>query len=644
MFKQTKILWPVLLLLAGLLVIPAAAQAGFLDDLQKAGRQSQRDIRQLGRDVKGLVGADQGSSSSASSRKSGLPGGVSSRLKKINTELDKAESAMTKGAGSDQDRAKRAQRYLTTAQRYRSEIERNYKGKFPPDHPDVKAVDERLAKVEQAIASAGSASAEATASSSGSGQATPPAASGGKLPSAVSHRLKSMYRDLDRSEKVAEAGHADQARYKLNEAKTYLDEIKSKYGDKAPADHPDMAKALARYSEVEAKVKAAESKAGAAQATKQQARQSAANKRELCEQWEKKLQVYTQGPKGLHPYATDDSALITKWKGYYDEASALRAELAKVPFEGGKCPGLKSNEELLARYMGNFEGIYAAYQKKHAEAAAVLGSIVFSKSPINPASPSGLTTSFQAGDNIYALVLVKKSFAEIFKKEYVRIDVTIDGKKIHAQFIKMQKDADWAKKTLLFEIAPAPDKMTAYSNPDFVYGTSKANLRQGPQEMTLHLSQLGGGKHTVAMKIAYYGKVWAEGSFTIEGGDFGFYADLHKKAQASMLGSVTLPKAKMENPGLKQEMMALLTSAGWKDIHRLNIVDKDWWIDRFSGGNSGVKSRHMDAAVLAKGGDGKYFYKKVRFHQPRLISGAWGKLYISHTGPAHPVPKESIDK
>lgn len=282
-------------------------------------------------------------------------------------------------------------------------------------------------------------------------------------------------------------------------------------------------------------------------------------------------------------------------------------------------------------------------QSEVAAAGDSMEGIFFSKSPIDPKNPQNLTPQFAAGDPIYCLIRTRKSIEEIFKKEFIRINVTIDGKKIHAQFVKLHNVDDRAGKTLLFEVAPKPEDMTAYSNPDIEYGTSKPNLKQGPQEMTHHLSKLGPGEHTVAMSVYYYGKTWAEGSFTISGNDFGYYADMNKKAGQAMTGAVTLPRAKMTNAGLEKEMTALLKNAGWAPVLRLNIVDKDWWIDRVAGGNSAEKSRHIAAAALSKDGNG-YFYKKVTFHKDRLISGGYGNLYISHTGDRIEIPEANIDK
>ena len=99
----------------------------------------------------------------------------------------------------------------------------------------------------------------------------------------------------------------------------------------------------------------------------------------------------------------------------------------------------------------------------------------------------------------------------------------------------------------------------------------------------------------------------------------------------------------MKNSALEAEMKTLLKNGGWTNIHRLNIVDKDWWIDRVSGGNSPVKSRRMDAAVLAKGADGNYYYKVCTFQQDKLLSGDFGPLYLSHQGDMVPVAADKID-
>ena len=72
-------------------------------------------------------------------------------------------------------------------------------------------------------------------------------------------------------------------------------------------------------------------------------------------------------------------------------------------------------------------------------------------------------------------------------------------------------------------------------------------------------------------------------------------------------------------------------------------MDKDWWIDRVSGGDSPVKSRHIAAAALARDADG-YYYKVCTFHQDKLLTGGFGELYLSHQGDRVPIPEANIDK
>ena len=293
----------------------------------------------------------------------------------------------------------------------------------------------------------------------------------------------------------------------------------------------------------------------------QQAKQAApqeqaSNGENLEDEMVERLRVFTQGPKALHSYATDDVSLMSKWKASYDEA---KAELAKMNIVPGKYPRVDGEKRTLDRYLKTFEGVWKTFQKKHKPA----GTVLFATSAMDPANPQGTTERFRAGDHIYALIQAPDTFKNIVGNDWIKIDITIDGKKIHTQFVRLHNPADAAGKAFIFEIAPDPAKMTAYANPDIEYGTTKANLRQGPQEMTMHLSNLAKGQHKIALTLAHYGKVYAKGSFSIEGNDFSFYKKINEQAGASMIDSATFPRAKMTNPDLQKEMRALLEKAGW---------------------------------------------------------------------------------
>jgi hypothetical protein len=646
----------ILMLAAGLSLVlvlgPSGqvAQAGLLDDvgsaIGSAANRVKKDLKEAGQEC-GLVDKN-------------LPGGVTSRLKKLNKELDKSEKALAKGAGGPQDRAKRAEAYLKKAKKYRQEIDKRYKGKFSAEAPSVKAADQRLAKVEKKINAALEGAQEApaaTAAAKGSETAAaapaaktaaapaPPA----KLPGGAKNRLGKVDRELAKLDRVfnksaSEDWKAKQADMHLKQAQTYLDEIAKNYPD--AMGHAQVKAAQDKLAQAKDKVAALQGKVAGEQAKKQKAAASAKSAKELCQQWVNKLKPFISSNSGkeLVTYATNETKLWDKWEAIYAELSPLWKEYQKVDFGGKKSMDLQSIDQQLGRYVKRYQENHAQYAKHKAEAAANLGQFLFSKDPIDPAKPGATTQTFEAGDHIYGLVLAKKPWSEIYrnkKKAMIRIDVKIDGKKIHAQFVELKKPEYVARKYLVFEIAP--EEMKAYSDPDIVYGKTTPTLRQGPMEMLDRLSKLPAGKHKLDFVVAYYGKTWAKGGFEIEGSDFKVYQKMAKQAAGAAAKSVTLPKAKMTNKSMEAKMRELAKNAGWPDIYRLNIIDKDWWLDRTSGGNSPIKSRHLAAAIMAKDGDG-YYYKVCTFHQYRLISGGYGPLELSHTGKRVPVAEENKDK
>lgn len=439
----------------------------------------------------------------------------------------------------------------------------------------------------------------------------------------------------------------------LNSANYYYGSILKKCERKSsPCDptHPEIASLRTRIEAMQANVagleadieSAAVASAAAVEAESAKARAAEAD----CESWKQRMEVYTEGEKALYPCSSAGDTEMPRCKSIYDEAVALMAEFEETPWAAEPCGALHSTLSDLNRYMDNFKPAYDRFSEEQAAASANKGEIVFSREPIDPENPSNLTRQFDAGDNIYGLIRTTKPWSSIYKNESsadVMVNVKLDGKKIHAQFVKLRNPELLARQVLIFEVAPDPDKMTAYDDPDREYGSSTATLRQGPNELTHHLAQLGPGQHTMEFDVAYFGTVWSAGSFTITGDDFRRYADLHEQIAERVSQAVTLPAAKMTNKSMVAEMRSLLENAGWEDIHRINIVDKDWWINRVSGGDSPVKSRHMAAAALAKDGDG-YYYKVCTFHQDKLLTGGFGELYLSHQGDRVPIPEANIDR
>lgn len=489
------------------------------------------------------------------------------------------------------------------------------------------------------------------------------------LPRAVQSDMNNARTKLDETEaewakdhtgKTTVSGLTDPRAVKLDAIEQPLKSANYYYGNvlskcqrqSSPCDpdHPEITALRDRLAAMQANVDAlqqelAVAKSAEAAAAANAAAQSQAAQAE-CEAWKERMQVYTDGDKALYRCVSAGADAMPACKAQYDEAAALLAEFEKTAWAEEPCGAMHSTLSDLRRYMENFASSYAAYEEEHAQATANMGKIVFSKEPLNPGNPSGLTEQFAAGDYIYGLIQTTRPWSEIYDGKStadVMVNVKVDGAKIHAQFVKLQSPRLMAQQYLVFEIAPDPDTMTAYNDPDRVYGSSTATMRQGPNELTHHLAQLGPGEHTMSFDITYFGTTWAAGSFTISGGDFGTYADLNQRIAKSVAEAVTLPPAQMTDKAMAAKMKALLENAGWEGIHRINIVDKEWWIDRVSGGDSPVQSRHVAAAALARDGDG-YYYKVCTFHQDKLLTGGFGDLYLSHQGDRVPVPKANIDK
>lgn len=269
------------------------------------------------------------------------------------------------------------------------------------------------------------------------------------------------------------------------------------------------------------------------------------------------------------------------------------------------------------------------------------GKIIFSKSPIDRANPANLTNSFQAGDTIYGLIQADKSWREIYnakdKTELgIMIVMEIAGNQT-LQYITLKKPEYIDSKQLVLDIAPALDKMTAYNNPDIQFGEGKGNRKIGPIAFTYDLAQLPAGKHKVKFYIKNYGEKPAAGELQIDGADFKFYADLHEKVKAASDTIVTLPRPGMVNKDLESQMGKLLENAGWTNILRIVIVDKDWWLEE-------NRSRYLNTAAAAKGADGQCYWCNLQFTQPKLIDGSWGKLELTKTGVKRNIAEGNVNK
>ncbi|MHC1764343.1 MAG: hypothetical protein AB9869_08550 [Verrucomicrobiia bacterium] len=124
------------------------------------------------------------------------------------------------------------------------------------------------------------------------------------------------------------------------------------------------------------------------------------------------------------------------------------------------------------------------------------GKILFSKLPIDPANPQNFATQFRAGDTIYGLIRMEKSWRDVYKagnkSELGLMIVMVIGENQTYQYITLKQKELLDTKHLVLDIAPAPDKMTAYRSPDIQFGEGKGNRKIGPIAFTYELSQSSG--------------------------------------------------------------------------------------------------------------------------------------------------------
>jgi len=279
-----------------------------------------------------------------------------------------------------------------------------------------------------------------------------------------------------------------------------------------------------------------------------------------------------------------------------------------------------------------------------ATSSASPGGSLFSRDPINPDNPPAPVASFTAGDNIYGMLKASKPWKELNKNNnYIIVWLYIDGQQKVYKSVGLQRPELIARDYFIIDIAPDPSSMSNYSDRDIVF-PEKDGYKFGPELFTKYLSELSPGEHTFRLEVKAYNKIFASGEFSISGNDYSMYATLLADLKDSSGKQQKMPKVGKIDTTLQNEMIALLKNGGWPDIRRLIIVDKDWWIDRVDGGDSAVKSRHIEAAAAAKDTDGSFYFRHVTFHQPMLITGDWGKLELTTTGEKKSIPEANIDK
>jgi hypothetical protein len=284
-------------------------------------------------------------------------------------------------------------------------------------------------------------------------------------------------------------------------------------------------------------------------------------------------------------------------------------------------------------------------------------NIVFSKMPVDPANPGQSVTEFQAGDAIYALVLLDKTLQDIYEVEAnKKVDVGIflyeitppkydyqEPQEMQIVYVKMQVSGEYLqKKYLPVEIAPEPDKATSYVTPGITY-TEFGKKFDGPVNITETFSKFEPGKHQLKMKLNCNYKDVASGKFSISGGDFKVYKGISERlnqgAQSAGAQNATMPKALMTDADLEAKMIAAFKNSNdWKsgfidatEVLKIAILDADWYIRRHEISGE-ILHRYIRAAIAVKTKSGQCAYYNLVTFQEDYLGGKFQPLKYDGTG------------
>jgi hypothetical protein len=293
------------------------------------------------------------------------------------------------------------------------------------------------------------------------------------------------------------------------------------------------------------------------------------------------------------------------------------------------------------------------------------GQIVFSSQMIDPANPTNLTKSFKAGDAIYSVAYVQDNFLKLCNSPNAKkLETGFFIYEVKPPLYSYQEPQEsqiaystvWLSggtmqnKSLPLDIAPKPDKMTAYGNPEITYTKFGKNF-EGPVGYTEALAKLESGKHTLRVRYQCNYQVVAEGEITIDGSDYSSYAQLSEAINAAA-GSIQtknagMPKVAMTDKKLEAEMItALKNSQTFKSrmegqILKLIITDPEWYIRRHEISGA-ILHRYIRAAVAIKDKSGKCtVWPNVTFQQD-YIGNKFQKSRFDGVGDPYEIPCENV--
>jgi len=292
------------------------------------------------------------------------------------------------------------------------------------------------------------------------------------------------------------------------------------------------------------------------------------------------------------------------------------------------------------------------------------GEIIFSSSPVDPASPAGLKTMFSAGDYLYTVAFLPQTIKEIYvnasPNEKLLVEVFIyaivpplydyqQPREEQLTFANAYISGELKNKNhLVLELVPDPATTMVYNTPGLTWNKFGKKY-EGPVGFAEALAKLGPGEHTLKVVVQCYYSPAATGTIKIKGDDFTRYnrvAELLNEAGAAAgMAKATFPPAVVSDAPREARMIAALKNSNdWKSgfIDGTEVlktaITYDWEIRRHEISGA-ILHRYCVAAIAFKTKSGGCAYRKITFQedyvggkfQPLRYDGAGDKVMMDCT-------------
>ncbi|HPJ78701.1 MAG TPA: hypothetical protein P5086_00360 [Prolixibacteraceae bacterium] len=268
------------------------------------------------------------------------------------------------------------------------------------------------------------------------------------------------------------------------------------------------------------------------------------------------------------------------------------------------------------------------------------GNVVFSSSLIDPASPAGLTTTFHAGDYLYAVAYLPQTLKEIYvnasPNEKLLVEIFIyeikpplydyqQPREEQLTFANMYISGDLKQKNhVVMEMVPDPAVTQVYNTPGLTWNKFGKKY-EGPVGFAEALAKLGPGEHTLKVVVQCYYSPAASGILKISGDDFAGYnrvaEQLNEAGAAAGMAHAVFPAAVVSDAPREARMVsALKNSNDWKSgfIDGTEVlktaITYDWEIRRHEISGA-ILHRYCIAAMALKTKNGGCAYYKVTFQE-----------------------------